>query len=197
MITSTKLVLRNLAYHARGNIAVLLGVAVGSAVLTGALLVGDSLRGSLRERVERQLGGVDNVAFLPRPVRADIANGLPGEVAPVLLLPGSLQASGDPVTAPYIGRVTILGVDERFAPKGVSGVNWRVDKRRNEQTGEFPPIVLSHRVAEKLGVKAGDKVRLGVESFGGLPRTSAFAKRDVDDVAKTAELEVTRVLTLE
>ena len=63
--------LRNLAYHWRGNLAVLLGVAVGSAVLTGALLVGDSLRGSLRARVERQLGGIDAAAFFPRPVRAE------------------------------------------------------------------------------------------------------------------------------
>src|SRR5436853_7922575 len=102
MLTSAKLVLRNLAYHARGNLAVLLGVAVGSAVLTGALLVGDSLRGSLRERVERQLGGIDSVAFLPRPVRATVADGLPGKVAPVLMLPGSLQASGDPATARFV-----------------------------------------------------------------------------------------------
>src|SRR5215212_8973659 len=125
MITSPKLVLRNLAYHARGNVAVLLGVAVGAAVLTGALLVGDSLRGSLRARVERQLGGIDAVAFFPRPVRAtrddntSITDNLPGQVAPVLMLPSSLQASGDPTTAPFLGRVTILGVDKRFAPAGV------------------------------------------------------------------------------
>ena len=180
MLTAPKLVLRNLGYHARGNLAVLLGVAVGSAVLTGALLVGDSLRGSLRERVERQLGGIDAVAFLPRPVHvtredgSHITDGLPGQVAPVLMLPGSLQASGDPATAPSLGRVTILGVDERFAPAGVTGVNWRVDKHTLKR--EWPPIVLSARVAEKLGVKPGDKVKLGVERFSDLPRSSSLAK---------------------
>src|SRR5436190_11455064 len=100
MLTFPKLFLRNLAYHWRGNLAVLLGVAVGSAVLTGALLVGDSLRGSLRARVERQLGGIDAAALFPRLVRADLADGLPSTVAPVLLLPGSVEAvSGDPTTA--------------------------------------------------------------------------------------------------
>jgi ABC-type antimicrobial peptide transport system permease subunit len=200
MLTSTRLVFRNLGYHARGNFAVLLGVTVGSAVLTGALLVGDSLRGSLRERVERQLGGVDAVAFLPRPVQvtredgSHITDHLPGEVAPVLLLPGSIRADGAPATAPYLGSVTVLGVDERFAPAGVSGVQWNADKRKNSQKREWPPIVLSHRVATKLGVRAGDRVQLGVESFSGLPRTSSFAKRDVDDVTKTEELEVATVL---
>src|SRR5947208_6348692 len=63
-MTLFKLLRRNLVFHRRGNLAVLLGVAVGTAVLTGALLVADSLRGSLRERALRQLGGV-HYAMLP------------------------------------------------------------------------------------------------------------------------------------
>ncbi len=54
-----RLLLRNLIYHRRGNLAVLLGVVLGTAVLTGALLVGDSLRGSLRALALDQLGWVD------------------------------------------------------------------------------------------------------------------------------------------
>ena len=38
--------------------------------------------------------------------------------------------------------------------------------------------MLSDRVAEKLGAKAGDKVKLGVERFSDLPRSSSLAKRD-------------------
>ena len=59
-MTLAALVLRNLLYHLRGNIAVFVGVALGSAVLTGALLVGDSLRGSLRELTLDQLGWIDS-----------------------------------------------------------------------------------------------------------------------------------------
>ncbi len=185
MLTFTRLVLRNLAYHARGNLAVLLGVAVGSAVFTGALLVGDSLRGSLRERVERQLGGVDSVAFFPRPVRAGVADGMPGKVAPVLLLPASVQANGEPATAPYLGKVTVLGVDDRFAPAGVSGVDWGSTNKQ---------IVLSHRIATKLGAKAGEKVKLGVERFSDLPRSSSLGKRATDDTTALEEFTVAAVL---
>lgn len=185
MLTFPRLVLRNLGYHARGNLAVLLGVAVGSAVFTGALLVGDSLRGSLRDRVERQLGGVESVALFPRPVRADVADGMPGSVAPVLLLPGSVQAGGDAATAPYLGSVTVLGVDDRFAPAGGSGVDWKGDGKQ---------VVLSHRVAEKLGVKAGGTVRLGVERFSEMPRASSLAKRGADDVTAAEAFVVAAVL---
>ena len=46
-MTFLRLLLRNLVYHRRGNGAVLLGVALGTAVLTGALLVGVGSSGNL------------------------------------------------------------------------------------------------------------------------------------------------------
>src|SRR3954454_6885262 len=111
MITFPRLIVRNLGYHWRGNLAVLLGVAVGSAVLTGALLVGDSLRGSLRDRVERQLDGIDAVPMSPRTVRAALADGLPGTVAPVMMMPAALETvGGAPAEVRSLGRVTVLGV---------------------------------------------------------------------------------------
>jgi putative ABC transport system permease protein len=144
MITFPRLIIRNLAYHWRGNLAVVLGVAVGSAVLTGALLVGDSLRGSLRARVERQLAGIDAAALFHRPLPAEIADGLPGHTAPVLLLPGSLQVAGDDPAAPSLGRIAVLGVDDRFKPAGAkdASVDWNGNARQ---------VVVSHRVAVKLG----------------------------------------------
>ncbi|MFO0824817.1 MAG: ABC transporter permease [Gemmataceae bacterium] len=185
MLTFPKLVLRNLAYHWRGNLAVLLGVVVGSAVLTGALLVGDSLRGSLRVRAERQLNGIDAAAMFPRLLRAEIADGMPGKVAPVLLLPGTVQAvSTEGNAAPFLGRVTVLGVDTRFEP-GVPSVDWG---------GTPKQVVLSDRVAAKLRVKVGDRVRLGVEKLTDIPRATAFAKRGVADVTSTEELTVAAVL---
>ena len=192
MLNLPRLVTRNLAYHWRGNLAVLLGVAVGSAVLTGALLVGDSLRGSLRARAERQLAGVEAAAFLPRPVRADLADGLPGKASPVLLLPGSIRAdaAGDPGAA-ALGRVTVLGVDDRFKPAGApADVNWAAKRK----PGEAPSIVLSHRVAERLRVTAGDRVRVGVQRFSDLARSSSLAKRSAADVTSAEPFTVAGVL---
>src|SRR3954464_11735268 len=78
-MTLTRLLRRSLAFHRRANLAVLLGVAVGTAVLTGALLVGDSLRGSLRARALRQVGGVEAAMVSGRFVRQQIATGLTGD----------------------------------------------------------------------------------------------------------------------
>src|SRR5439155_7363902 len=57
-MTYRTLILRSLRFHARAHLGVILGVAVGSAALIGALAVGDSVRGSLRELALQRLGNI-------------------------------------------------------------------------------------------------------------------------------------------
>ena len=173
-----KLVLRNLLFHWRGNVAVLLGVAVGSAVLTGALLVGDSLRGSLRARAERQLAGVEQAAIFPTPVRAAVTDGMPGDTAPLLIVPGTV-AGGSPERS--VGHVTLIGVDERSAKRfGLPPGAWN---------GERPVIALSNRVETRLGITAGS-VKITAEKSSDLPRASTLARRSAEDVTTTRTLTV-------
>src|SRR5437762_426827 len=97
-----RLLLLTLTYHWRGNSAVLLGVLVGSAVLTGALLVGDSLRGSLRDRALEQLGWVDQAVVAPRFFRAKLAGEVRdasgARVAPAILLATTAAPADDSAT---------------------------------------------------------------------------------------------------
>src|SRR4051794_8465995 len=60
------LLLRNLRHFRAANLAVIAGMAVATAVLTGALMVGDSVRGSLRDLAERRLEFVDHAMMAPR-----------------------------------------------------------------------------------------------------------------------------------
>ena len=60
---ASRLVYRGLIHYWRTNIAVVLGVATAVAVLAGALLVGDSVRGSLRDLVVQRLGHTDQVVL--------------------------------------------------------------------------------------------------------------------------------------
>src|SRR5438093_7578467 len=57
-MTPRTLILRGLRFHARSHLGVLIGAAIASAVLTGALLVGDSMRQSLRQRTLDRLGWI-------------------------------------------------------------------------------------------------------------------------------------------
>src|SRR5437762_7526359 len=112
-MTFTALLFRNLRYHWRGNLAVVLGVALGTAVLTGALFVGDSLRGSLKALTLDQLGWVDKAMTPGRFFREELVKELHGE--PVLLMQTAI-ARTDPVTkkTQTIPKATLLGVDQGF-----------------------------------------------------------------------------------
>src|SRR5437773_2134710 len=114
-MTFAALVLRNLVYHWRGNVAVALGVALGSAVLTGALLVGDSLRGSLHDLSASQLGWVDDVLAPGRFFSQNLT--LPSEKrAPILMLPGS-ASPGEDETDDAVS-INLYGVTPDFWPTG-------------------------------------------------------------------------------
>ena len=68
------LVVRSLTHYRRAHTAVFLGVMVSTAVLTGALVVGDSVRYSLRQLALTRLGRVEfALAAQDRFVRAGLA----------------------------------------------------------------------------------------------------------------------------
>ncbi len=170
-----RLLVSSLRFYARGNAAVLLGAAVSAAVLAGALLVGDSLRGSLRDRTQRQLNGTQYVMAGGRFFRSALADELPAGVQPVLLLQGSVRSP-----AARVGKVNILGVDARFAPA--------------DQLPEGDSVVLSHALAEALHAKAGDTVTVTMRKGGSLPQSSALAKRGASATTQTSSFTVGRVL---
>src|SRR6516225_9281856 len=116
-MTFPRLLLRNLLYHWRANLALLAGVAVGCAVLTGALVVGDSLRGSLQALALDQLGWVDQALVANRFVREELASQMPADrVCPAILLQVSVATPEDKAERYRANQVTLLGVDERFWP---------------------------------------------------------------------------------
>src|SRR5438105_3713766 len=64
--SARSLLLRNLRYFRWSNLAVAAGMVVATAVLTGAMMVGDSVRTSLRALAVQRLGPVDHAMAAPR-----------------------------------------------------------------------------------------------------------------------------------
>ena len=58
-MTRNRLLLSGLKHYWRSHVAVALGTAIAVAVLAGALIVGDSVRASLKAMTLNRLGGVD------------------------------------------------------------------------------------------------------------------------------------------
>ena len=91
-MSQLRLILLSIRHFWKMNVAVACGVAVGTAVLTGALLVGDSMQGSLRDLVLNGLGRIDEVLvadhFFREELAGDKSSGSP--VAPVILYSASV-----------------------------------------------------------------------------------------------------------
>src|SRR5262250_1529722 len=73
---TTQLIQRSLAYYWQTNLVVVLGVAIAVAVLTGALLIGESVRGSLRDLVSQRLGATDDFVASTNSFREGLATDL-------------------------------------------------------------------------------------------------------------------------
>ncbi len=182
-MTFARLLLRNLFYHWRGNAAVVLGVAVGTAVLTGALLVGDSLRGSLRDLTLRQLEWVDHALVAGRFFREDVAEELKAErVAPALILQGAVSAAEEEALPRRAGRVTVYGVERTFWTRG-------------SPFGDAPGgVFLNGPLARELGVRTGDTVIIHLQKASSVPRESLLGRRDAESVVTQLTLSVRGVL---
>ena len=64
--TTGQFLRRSLRHHARSHIAVAIGVIVAAMVIGGALIVGDSIRDSLRRLTFLRLNAVDFAVVSPR-----------------------------------------------------------------------------------------------------------------------------------
>jgi putative ABC transport system permease protein len=175
-MSSLRLIVRSATYHWRTNMAVTLGVAAAVAVLAGALLVGDSVRASLRDIAVGRLGRTDVVVSSTGFFREAAAEALrakaPGtSAAPLVVASGFVthEASGRRAAS-----VLVYGVDERFwqfhglvAPDGVQ---------------------LSPALAAELGGRAGDVVLVRLQKPSEIPLESLFGRRD--DVGRTVRLTI-------
>lgn len=178
MLSFARLPLRNSAYHWRSNLPLMLGVAVGAAVLAGALIVGDSLRGSLRERSLLRLNGVESAYVGPRLVREQLAEEVGPNVLPALILGGSARSEPEPGTERQLGRVTVVGL----SPEGYKAF-------------DLPEgLVLGTSVANHLQLKADGIIDLGLEKASAVPRGSLLGRRSLDDTTTTVRLKVGSVL---
>ena len=184
------LVRRNVLHYWRTNLAVVAGVAVAVAVLAGALLVGASVRSSLRALALERLGAVDRVVtsarFVPASFGADLlAAGAPdgrfGAAAPLAAVEGFVthQASGRRASG-----VRVYGVDERFWTfHGLDPEAFALGRNAAFASGGL---------ARELEAAPGDALLVRVEKPSAVPLSSLHGRRD--DVGRTLRLGIDRVL---
>ncbi|HET9529673.1 MAG TPA: FtsX-like permease family protein [Blastocatellia bacterium] len=189
MNTST-LLKKNLAYYWRTNLAVVLGVATAVAVLAGALLVGDSVRASLRELFLSRLGSTDLVVSSTSFFREQLARDIQSDArftakfsgaCPLIVFEGIIahEKSGRRASG-----VQVYGVDDRFWDfHGLTGEN---------RSPESSDALISAGLAGELDSQAGDSLLLIVRKPSDIPAESLHGRKE--DLGRTLRLSVREVL---
>ena len=177
-MTARTLLLQTLLFHWRTNLAVWLGVVAGTAVIGGALIVGDSVRASLRDMTLARLGKIDYALTGPRFFRQQLAAELQTSLEPgqefkslaAILVPASIEkrAAGKGTALTRAGRVNIIAL-ERSSPTAL---------QVTLPTAAANEVVLSRRLARDLEASPGDEVTLLLELPSDIPRDSLLGKRD-------------------
>ncbi len=177
-MTLFTLILRNLKYYRKPYLSILAGTVVSTAVLTGALVVGDSVRYSLGHLTDIRLGKTHYAVqardrFFRQQLASELEKQTKSPVASVLQLEG-IALNTDKNT--QINLVEVLGVDDSFM---------RLWDTSLKQPGDDEAI-LSRNAAEKLDLKPGDEFLLKI-------RKQAKASENAPFVSEKEPLVVFRL----
>ncbi|QDS92541.1 FtsX-like permease family protein [Roseimaritima multifibrata] len=170
-VTPNQIAFRSLLFHWRISFAIAMGVAVATAVITGALLVGDSMRGSLRGLTEQRLGHVAYTLFpggffSPADWLAEETDVTP--VGIVYFPRGVVEFSPDQDATGSVrraGGVQVIATDADFWDLDTSGV-------RPKQMPDEQSVVLNQAAAIELGVQIGDEVTVRLPKEQAVPADS-------------------------
>ena len=173
--TAARLTLRNLRYFRASNLAVAAGMAVGTAILTGALLVGDSVRGSLRDLVHQRLGPVEFALtaqqFVDQSLAGRVASASGAEVIPAIVTRGGASSEGH-----HTGGVQVAAVGGGWVPL---------------QRGE---AVVNDVVADAVDIGApGANLLISLSTASDVPREATLARLSVDETTSQARVRVARI----
>ena len=180
-MTRFSLMLRTLRYFGRANLAVVVGIVVATAVLSGALMVGDCVQGSLRDLAVRRLGRVDDAMLARQFVGQDLAariSHLPGfkenfaDCAAALILSGGATTEDGSLAT---GGVRIMAVD-----------GWI-----NVAPGS---CLINGELADSLGIAAaGATLRLQLPQIQATPRDDVLAHRGWNQTTAPLTLRVAAI----
>ena len=184
-----RLAFQGVTFYWRSHVAVVIGVATAVAVLAGALLVGDSVRGSLRDLVLGRLGKTDVIVASSTFFREQLAEDVRSQpesgrqlsaIAPLVVAQAFVSGQESGRTA---GDVRVYGVDDRF---------WRFHAVGDVRGPADREGFVSPALAERLGVKDDDAILVRVQRPTDVPLETLHGRRE--NLGRTMRLTVRRVL---
>ncbi len=171
------LIKKSLWFYRRTHLSILLGAIITTAILTGALIIGDSIRYSLKRIALLRLGKTEYAImskdrFFRTNLARDIGNDLNIITAPILKVQGIAINNANQIRE---NKVQVLGVNQNF---------WKIGNTANIfENIKQDEALINERLAAKLKISVDDELLIRIEKINYLPADVPFSSRDNQSVA--------------
>lgn len=163
-------VLQSARHYWRGHLGLLFGTFLAATILTGSLLVGDSVRASLRRVAALRLGSIEGgVLGGDRWFTENLARNT--QSAPVIIAIGAISAVNGQVR---VNGAQVLGVEEAF---------WKLSTNGKPVVFDKSAVAINEALARKLGAKVGDTVLVRLERPSAISRDAPLSGSTNEDVS--------------
>ena len=184
------LIIRSLLHYWRTGIVVAFGVAVATAVIVGSLVVGDSVKGSIRDTAMARLGNIDYMLVAPHFFRDELAadishdrllKGKIRRIVPAIITQGTAENA---MSEAIVSNVGVIGVDRSF---------WKL-------YGDDTPnisgrnVAISAALAHDIRAKKGDSILVNVDKQSAVPRGTLFEQKSREDTLRSMRFVVAAIL---
>ena len=162
---------RAISFYWRIYLCVGLAAAITCSLITGSLLLGDSLEHSLRKESLSRIGAIAHGLSVRDHT---LSSSLPKKLSQTLQVSvaGAIRKEGNATTAEgskLVPAMALWGVDEEFAALSESPDFWKIGP------GE---VVLNTRLQNRLKVSAGDEIIVRISRQGEMPAESPMARSE-------------------
>ena len=174
-MNDSRLIGRTLWFYRKAWISLMTGIILCTGILTGALIVGDSVRGSLADLARLRLGKTrwairPGNHFLRAALAAELASEIKTPVIPALLRDG---VGVNVINGLRTGSLNVIGIDSGFTTL------W----------DDIVPLpgsdeaVISRNLAEKLALRTGDPLLVRIPNTGSAPQNAPFVSESAPTVS--------------
>ena len=176
-------------HYWRIHLIVALCTAVATGVLAGALIVGDSMRGSLRDITLNRLGKIQHAIIADQFFSPDIVNR--ENMEPVILLNGTVVATETDTRA---SKVNIYGIENTFYEY------WDqtdIPNLTNEDNQPFANVVINEALRKELNVKTGEAILINFPKGAEIHPDFLLGSRDTADTIQSLRVNISDIIPTE
>ncbi|MCF8371834.1 MAG: FtsX-like permease family protein [Bacteroidales bacterium] len=176
-----KLINSSFRFYWKRNLYVSLAVAICTAVITGALIVGDSVRHSLEQSAQYRLGASSHTitagdSYFTQQLASRLGENEDIATSPVLKLEGSVASSGGDLR---LNKVLFWGVDQNF--KRTTGSDYYDSIPEGE-------AIVSRNLALRLNLEVGNSILIKIEKAGLMPKNTPFVTDEEQFVSRRVKI---------